>query len=237
MNAITKLTTLLKNTMQKTRKLVSKRFGRTRKLTPNTMMSQARRIENENMKVCHTKIHASLANANKVLSHYEDALKNCDSLIHSIANVNPRMTSEQEIKSIVNQYTLIRKYVISVVKTILRDVRYAEKDAKEFLRMTKEKTEHEIGLQAKTIVSLWLNNRLLMEWLSNLKSTSKSNNKTRTLLSTNKCKPHYLDHPDVNLGSKYSNLVAKLAELKFAVKKEGATFIGFFPKQLQSKHI
>jgi len=227
--------------MKKTRKLVSKRFTRTRKLTPNTMMSQARRIENENMKVCHATIHASLANnpTNKVLSHYEDMLKNCDSLIHSIGNVNPQMTSEKEIKSIVYQYTLIRKYVIAVVKTILRDVRYAEKDAKEFIRMTNEKTEHEIGLQAKTIVSLWLNNRLLMQWLSNLKSKSKSNNKTRTLLSTNKCKPHYLDHPEVNLGSKFSNLVAKLAEFKFAVKKEGAneSFIGFFPKQLQSKQI
>ena len=244
MNTVLKLQTLLKNTVNKTRKLLTTRLGRTRKLSPNAILSQARKAENANMKSCHHEIDSLLAQMKRlpnpnVFSYYGEMLKKCDSVTESIVTMKSKIPSEPELHSIVSQYKLVRKYVFALVKTILKDVRYSEKDAKEFGRMTREKTEHEIGLQSKTIVSLWLNNQLLMKWLSNLKSQTKTQTKSNTLLSSNKCKPHYLDHPDVNIGSKFSNMVAKLAELKFAVKKNppNESLFRLFPKQLQSKQI
>lgn len=215
---------------------------RTRKLSPNTILREAQSVENRKVKECHAEIHRELDKLKhqntSIMKSYKDVMHMCDSLIVSITMTKEKGVSrescEPEIRKIVHQYTSIRKYVIRLAKTVLKNVRYSEEDAREFNRMTNEKTEHEIGLQAKTIITLWLNNLLLVSWLSKINSKTESR-----LMSANKCKPHYLDHPDVNLGSKFSNVVSKLAELKFIMKKRynDDSLTGLFPKQLQSKNI
>ena len=215
---------------------------RTRKLSPNTILREAQSVENRKVKECHDEIHRELDKLKhqntSIMKSYKDVMHMCDSLIVSITMTKEKGVSrescEPEIRKIVHQYTSIRKYVIRLAKTVLKNVRYSEEDAREFNRMTNEKTEHEIGLQAKTIITLWLNNLLLVSWLSKINSKTESR-----LMSANKCKPHYLDHPDVNLGSKFSNVVSKLAELKFIMKKRynDDSLTGLFPKQLQSKNI
>jgi hypothetical protein len=202
-------------------------------------MNEARTIENSKMRECHAEMNAEFQrikhqHPNKIFREYTDFMQNIDSLIESISELKHTISKngifETEIKSLVYQYSVIRKYVIKLSKTVLKNIRYSEKDAKEFSRMTNEKSEHEIGLQSKTIVSLWLNNILLVSWISKINSKTESR-----LISANKCKPNYLDHPDVNIGSKFSNVVAKLAELKFIIKKtfNNESFTGLFPKHLQ----
>jgi hypothetical protein len=221
----------------------SKKLTRTRKLSPNTILREAQSVENRKIKECHDDIHRELNRMKRqnttIMKYYMDAMHMCDSLIDSIVMMTKekgvsRESCEPEIRKIVHQYSNIRKYVIKLVKLILKNVRYSEQDAREFNRMAHEKTEHEIGLQTKTIVTLWLNNLLLVSWLSKINSHTQTR-----LISTNKCKPHYIDHPNVNIGSKFSNIVAKLAELKFIIKKQfnDDSLTGLFPKQLQSKHI
>lgn len=235
---ITKIGTRVRKTITRT----IKKRTRTRKLSPNTILRKAQSGENRKVKECHDEIHRELNRLKHqnttIMKHYMEVMSMCDSLIDSIENAKEKCVSrescEPEIRKIVHQYTNIRKYVIRLAKTVLRNIRYSEQDAKEFNRMTNEKTEHEIGLQAKTIVTLWLNNILLVAWLSKINSKTESR-----LISTNKCKLHYIDHPNVNIGSKFSNIVAKLAELKFMMKKKfnDDSLTGLFPKQLQSKQI
>jgi hypothetical protein len=237
-SGIKKIGTRLRKTITRA---INKRT-RTRKLSPNTIFREAQSEENRKVRKCHDEIRRELNRMKhqntSVTRYYMEVMGMCDSLIDSIASAKEKCVSrescEPEIRKIAHQYTGIRKYVIKLAKMILRNVRYSEEDASEFTRMTNEKTEHEIGLQAKTIVTLWLNNLLLVAWLSKINSKTDSR-----LVSTNKCKPHYLDHPDVNLGSKFSNVVSKLAELKFMMKKQvnNDSLTGLFPKQLQSKHI
>lgn len=241
MNVLLTKISKLGRSIKKTITRVTRRRSRTQKLSPNTILRRAQSVENQKQKECIDDIlieFDKLTTKNTPMKYYTSMMNECDALIKFIANAKDKCKSrelcEADVRKIANRYKNIRKYVITVVKEILVNVRYSYEDAREFVQMANKKTEHEIGLQSKTIVSLWINNLLLVSWISKINSNTSS-----TIVSTNKCKPNYFDNPAVNIGSKFLNVVAKLAELKFAVKKtfNDDSFTELFPKQLQSKQI